>query len=301
MDTQEKQPGRWARFKERSKDNYRLMVMNAETFDEVGSYNLTPLNIYVAVSSLILILSIVIFLIISYTPLRKYIPGYGDIVQRQEMLAMEETIEQLTEQLEAQVEYTENFRRILVGDAKTFEDLEKLQEDVAVEDLEAVTLSEEEIRLRREIELERVGQATRQSNDGIPISGTDTQSALEQTYLVVPVNGEISAGFQPQGDHLGVDILAPQNTAIKSAAAGVVFMSEFTSANGNVIGIQHENDLVTFYKHNSELLKKVGERVKSGEAVAIIGNTGTQTTGPHLHFEIWHRGKPVDPTDYLSF
>lgn len=300
MEPQEKGLSRWERFKERSKDNYRLVVMNAETFDEVGAYNLTPLNLYVAFSSLILLLSILIFFTIAWTPLRKYVPGYGDVVQRREMTAMENTIEELTEQLEAQVAYTENFRRILVGDAKTFEELENRAEEAELGEAEPVPLSEEEIRLRRESNLERIGQMARAGNGGTPSSGS-SQIPLEQTYLTVPVNGEISAGFDPGEDHLGVDIIAPQNTAIKAAADGVVFMSEFTSANGNVIGIQHDNDLVTFYKHNSELLKKVGDQVNSGEAVAIIGNTGKLTTGPHVHFEIWHRGKAVNPADYLSF
>lgn len=301
METEEKQPGFLARFRENSKNNYRMVVMNADTFDEVRAFNLTPMNIYVAVSSVLLLLTILIFLLIAYTPLRKYIPGYGDVVQRQELLAMEDAVKDLTEKLDAQTAYVENFRRILVGDAKTFEDLEKRNDSVALEDIPPVTLSEEEIRLRREIEMERVGQVARSGGRaGIPSAGSQ-EVPLEQTYLVAPVNGEISAGFNPEEDHLGVDILAPQNTAIKSAAAGIVIMSEFTSANGNVIGVQHDNDLITFYKHNSELLKKVGDRVNSGEAVAIIGNTGELTTGPHLHFEIWHRGRVVDPADYLSF
>lgn len=301
METQDKQAGFWARFRENSKNNYRMVVMNADTFDEVRAFNLTPMNIYVAVSSVLLLLSILIFLLIAYTPLRKYIPGYGDVVQRQELMAMEDTVEALTEKLDAQTAYIENFRRILVGDDKTFEDLEKRNDSIAIDDIPAPTLSEEEIRLRREIELERVGQVARSGGpSNLPTAGSQ-EVPLEQTYLVAPVNGEVSAGFNPQEDHLGVDILAPQNTAIKSAAAGIVFMSEFTSANGNVIGIQHENDLITFYKHNSELLKAVGDRVNSGEAVAIIGNTGILTTGPHLHFEIWHRGRAVDPANYLSF
>lgn len=297
METPEKQPGLLARFRENSKNKYRMVVMNAETFDEIGSYNLTPMNLYVAISSLLLILSLCIFMLIAYTPLRKYIPGYGDVVQRQEMQAMEKTIGELTTKLETQTAYVENFRRILVGDAKTFEQLEKRNDSIP-ENIEPVTLSEAEIRLRRE--QEAAVQASRGENTGIPTAGSQ-EVPLEQAYLVAPVNGEISAGFNQKENHLGVDILAPQHTAIKSAASGIVFMSEFTSANGNVIGIQHDNDLITFYKHNSELLKKVGDRVNSGEAVAIIGNTGTLTTGPHLHFEIWHRGKVVDPADYLSF
>ena len=124
---------------------------------------------------------------------------------------------------------------------------------------------------------------------------------LAQVFFVAPVKGEISAGFKVTDDHLGVDILAPQNTPVKAARDGIVFLSEFTNSNGNVVGIQHDNNVITFYKHNSKLLKKVGDQVRSGEAIAIIGNTGTLSTGPHLHFELWHKGRAVDPTEYLRF
>jgi len=301
MEENQVKTGRWARFKERSKDKYRLVVMNADTFDEVGAYNLTPLNLYILISTVVLLLSIAIFLLIAYTPLRKYIPGYGDIVERREMSALEDEIEELTTQLNIQREYTENFRNILVGKSTTVEDIERQSKPLEEEDMEAPTLTEEEIQLRRDVELERIGQLARGGNSSFVPRAGSTTVPLEQMYLVAPVNGEIRAGFKPTEGHIGVDILAPKNTAIRAAAPGVVFMSEFTNNNGNVIGIQHENDLLTFYKHNSQLLKKVGDRVKGGEAVAIIGNTGELTSGPHLHFELWHRGVAIDPVGYLSF
>ena len=301
MEENQVKTGRWARFKERSKDKYRLVVMNADTFDEVGAYNLTPLNLYILISTVVLLLSIAIFLLIAYTPLRKYIPGYGDIVERREMSALEDEIEELSTQLAVQIEYTENFRRILKGEATTEQDIESQSRPLEEEDMEAPTLTEEEIQLRKEVELERIGQMAQGSNSSFVPRAGSSAIPLEQMYLVTPVNGEISAGFKPTEGHIGVDILAPRNTAIKAAAPGDVFMSEFTNEHGNVVGIQHENDLITFYKHNSRLLKKVGDQVKSGEAVAIIGNTGEMTTGPHLHFELWHRGEVIDPADYFSF
>jgi murein DD-endopeptidase MepM/ murein hydrolase activator NlpD len=105
----------------------------------------------------------------------------------------------------------------------------------------------------------------------------------------------------PEKRHFGIDILAPRNTPIKSALDGWVVQSDWTLETGNTIGIQHENNIITFYKHNSVLLKKVGSYVKAGEAVAIIGNTGEMTDGPHLHFELWYKGNPVDPADYINF
>jgi murein DD-endopeptidase MepM/ murein hydrolase activator NlpD len=120
-------------------------------------------------------------------------------------------------------------------------------------------------------------------------------------YFSSPLSGEISEGFQPDIKHYGVDVVAPQNTAIKTIMDGWVIISDYTVETGNTIGIQHPNNIISFYKHNSALLKKVGSFVKAGEAIAIIGNTGELTDGPHLHFELWHKGKPVDPADFIMF
>lgn len=300
MEETKTKSGWWARFKNSSKDEYQLVIRDVKSYQEVGSYNLTPLNLYVALSTLLFLVAILVFLLIAYTPLRKYIPGYGDVVQRQEMNDLQSIVDDLTGELERQNLYIDNLLRNIHGEVVTSADLEAQDGLVDTTDAEPVPLSEEEIRLRREMALERVGQSSRNNDGSAPLPGSD-DVPLAQLFLVAPVSGEISAGFNISENHLGVDILAPQNTAIKAARDGIVFISEFTSANGNVIGIQHDNNLITFYKHNSQLLKKVGDRVKAGEAVAIIGNTGELTSGPHLHFELWHEGRVVDPTEYLRF
>ena len=105
----------------------------------------------------------------------------------------------------------------------------------------------------------------------------------------------------PDQDHNGLDILAPKNTPIKAVMDGVVILSDWTLETGNTIGIMHDNQVMSFYKHNSSLLKKNGAIVRAGEAIAIIGNTGTLSSGPHLHFELWYKGKPVDPSRYINF
>ena len=124
---------------------------------------------------------------------------------------------------------------------------------------------------------------------------------LEGINFFAPVNGTISAPFMnPQG-HLGVDVLTPKNTAVKAALEGIVISSDWTLETGNTITIQHINNILTSYKHNSVLLKKVGSHVKAGEAIAIVGNSGKLTSGPHLHFELWVNGKPLNPQDFINF
>jgi murein DD-endopeptidase MepM/ murein hydrolase activator NlpD len=120
-------------------------------------------------------------------------------------------------------------------------------------------------------------------------------------YLMPPISGVISSGFDAETNHLGVDILAPKDTPVKAIWDGHVITADWTLETGYTIGIQHSNDMVSFYKHTATLLKHSGAFVRAGEAVAIIGNTGKMTTGPHLHFELWLHGKPVDPTNYIDF
>lgn len=294
------QKGKWQRFRESLANTYRLVVMNDESFEEVSSTRLSLLNIYVLLSSVLVIMAILVWLMIAFTPLRKYVPGYGDVMQDQEVRELYRQFEELEAELVTHRKYSETFRRILVGDVVTEDDVPKV--DLAMMD-EAVVdstaeLSEEEMELRNELLLEEVGvkaKSPRTTN----LSPKDTP--LERLFFSSPVSGEISAGFMPDKEHFGVDVLAPKNTAIKAALDGYVFLSDWTLETGNTIGIQHSSNLITFYKHNSVLLKEVGSYVKAGEAVAVIGNTGTMSNGPHLHFELWYKGKPIDPTEYIDF
>lgn len=294
------QKGKWQRFQESLANTYRLVVMNDETFEEVSSTRLSLLNIYVLLSSVLVIMAILVWLMIAFTPLRKYVPGYGDVMQDQEVRELYRQVEELEDELVTHRKYSENFRRILVGEVITEDDVPKVDPemmDEAVADT-AAELSEEEMELRNELMLEEVGVKAKEPRT-TNLSPKDTP--LERLFFSSPISGEISAGFMPDKEHFGVDVLAPKNTAIKAAMDDYVFLSDWTLETGNTIGIQHSSNLITFYKHNSVLLKEVGNYVKAGEAVAVIGNTGTMSNGPHLHFELWYKGKPIDPTEYIDF
>lgn len=116
-----------------------------------------------------------------------------------------------------------------------------------------------------------------------------------------PLKGMVSSKYNPVEQHFGVDITAPANEPVKAALNGTVLFSGWTSETGYVIGIQHDNNLVSMYKHNSALLKKTGTLVQAGEVIAIVGNSGELSSGPHLHFELWHNGNPVNPQEYMVF
>jgi len=293
---------KWNALKERLQNLrhiYRLVIMNDETFEEVGSYRLTMLNFYILLSSIVVVVAIIVVALIAVTPLKKYIPGYGTGIAQQEVRVLTRSIDSLEDQIEAYDLYYENVQKMLVNDVETEDDI-RMSGDIegGLDSIEPVTPSDVDEQLRKEVELDQIGAIVQSGEDR---SFQNRRTSLSQIYFVPPLNGEISAPFAPDKGHLGADILAPKNTAIKAALDGYVFISDWTLETGNTIGIQHDNNIITFYKHNSSLLKEAGSYVKAGEAIAIIGNTGTLSDGPHLHFEMWYNGKPMNPIDYISF
>ncbi len=280
---------------------YRIVIQHHDTFEEVGSYKLSLLSFYVLLSSLFVALSLLVTAAIVFTPLKQYIPGYGSGSGDANVIQLSQTVSQLERELKAQQTYTESFRRMLQGDVRTRK--ETPNEEIVMNDsLTDVKRIEEDGILRNQV---ANGGFLEDEDLPEPVNRNAGYTArnvnIEQLYFVPPVNGTVSMTYAPDKRHYGIDIIAPRNSAIKAAMDGFIVMSDWTLETGNTIGIQHANNIVTFYKHNSVLLKKTGERVKAGEAIAIIGNTGELTNGPHLHFEIWNRGAPVNPQDYIGF
>jgi len=141
----------------------------------------------------------------------------------------------------------------------------------------------------------------RSLRQNIRVNSVSENEKNQVMNLMAPVIGPIGKGYDLSVSHFGIDILAPENTAVKAIADGLVLQSDWTVETGNSIMILHSNGVISVYKHNSSLLKSNYEKVTQGEAVAIIGNTGRLTTGPHVHFELWIDGFPVDPATYINF
>jgi murein DD-endopeptidase MepM/ murein hydrolase activator NlpD len=282
---------------EKLQHTYRLVIMNNETFEEMGSYRLSLLNVYIILSTAVVLITAIIIASIVFTPIKRLIPGYGEIQVHSEVMKINRQLDSMERVLASHKNYTESFRKMITGEIDTTTlnwETESLENDTFTQ----IQPIEEDRILREEFELEELRNAAQQ---GRVTNFSPRDLPLEQMYFSSPVSGEISEGFQPDNKHYGVDVVAPQNTAIKSIMDGWVIISDYTVETGNTIGIQHPNNIISFYKHNSALLKQVGSFVRAGEAVAIIGNTGELTDGPHLHFELWHKGKPVDPADFIMF
>lgn len=286
------QESRWQRIKTRMKHHYRLVLMDNDTFEEVGSYKLSLLNVYILLSSLIVLTAIGVTLLFIYTPMKTLIPGFVRDGKDAQILELGKKVEEQEEQLEAQALMISNIQKIMRGDVVEAKPEQIAPEAVPHRDSQVARIKEDEL-LRQEVALNQQIR-TRSTQNG---SGDDLP--LDKLVLVAPVKGVISEHFNPQKKHFGTDLVAPKNTPVQAALDGYVFMADYTLETGYTIGIQHSYGIITFYKHNAALLKKVGDHVKAGEALAIIGNTGTLSNGPHLHFELWKRGVAVDAARYI--
>ena len=296
MSSENAEKSSWKQFTENLKKSYRLVVMNNESFEEVGSYQLSLLNLYSVICAVIMAVVLMVFLLIFFTPIKRLIPGYGDAGAFTELLELNKSMDKLEAQFVSNETFLNSSRRRINNEVETQDDIEKT-ESTNPTDLQGTIINrvQEDEELREEIELLEQKEKTQ-----TPV-GSTVETPLEQLFFTPPVSGMMSEGFMPEKKHFGVDILAAKNTPVKSVMDGYVITSDWTLETGNTIGIQHANSIVTFYKHNSALLKKTGSFVKAGEAVAIIGNTGTLSDGPHLHFELWHKGKPINPIEFINF
>lgn len=258
--------GRWKNFLSRARFKYRLIIRNEENFEEKFSLMLSRLNVFIVFFSAALVLVILTVFIIAYTPLREYIPGYGDVKENEQVYRLMLKTDSLQKRMNEREVYLKNIHSLLQGLDSNYID----------------TYSESKVS----------GEST---------SVPSTTSAQSADNLSAPLKGEVVNEFDIAKNHFGIDIVSTRNSPIKSIADGVVVFSGYTLDGGNMLLIQYSNNILAAFKHNSTLYKKQGQRVRSGETIALIGNSGEQTSGPHLHFELWINNAPVNPRKYIVF
>lgn len=285
---EEKTKRRWWK---RLRITYRLVVMNDDTFEERISWRLTPLRLLVLVGSISIVMTAIVISLVAFTPLREFIPGYSNSFEDQrELVRLNQKLDSLTNNASANAKYLENLTTILSGNDKP-EKPQNPRDTTKKFGNVSFALSPEDSALRREIEA--------QNNSYALTLGNSKHNSISGYFFFTPVKGMVTSSFNAGEEHYGVDIAAPENEAITATLDGTIIFSGWTAESGYIVQIQHSNNLISVYKHNSAALKKTGEYVKAGDPVAIIGNSGEQSSGTHLHFELWYNGSPVDPQDYL--
>jgi len=280
------------------RDKYRLVIMNGDTLEERLTFRLSRLNVFVALGTLTIILIFLTSMLIAFTPLREYIPGYTNIGLQKRLYELQIKTDSIERALENKNRFIENIRNIINGkdlttDQPVIKDtLKKKYNNVRIKKSPEDSLLRTEVESQGKYNLYR----TESKEYGFP-----RKPAIGSVLFFVPLKGVITNEFNPSQGHYGVDIVSRKNEAIKAVLDGTVILSNWTIETGYTIAIQHQENIVSVYKHNSALLKKVGDYVKAGDPVAIIGQTGELTSGPHLHFELWYDGNPVNPKEYITF
>ncbi|MCB0395244.1 MAG: M23 family metallopeptidase [Flavobacteriales bacterium] len=285
------------KLRQRLKNKYRLVVMNDDTFEEKMSLKLTPINVYALIGTFTILLIALGITLVAFTPLRQYVPGYTAIQLRKQAIGNALAVDTLEEKLRLYEQYFGNLQHILAGEDTTGQDTILPSGTSAVpSDYQNIELSRSKAESELIEKIESEDKFNLAFNEPVPSSG----SRIDMLFYT-PVKGLITSGFDAQEKHYGIDIVSAANEPVKATLDGKVILSTWTSETGYIITIQHKHNLVSLYKHNAVLLKKTGEFVKAGEAIAIMGDSGELTNGPHLHFELWHSGQAVNPQDYILF
>ena len=266
---------------------YRFVIMTNDSYEERFSLKLNRLSVFAFVWVVVFFCVFLAILLLT-TSLTDYVPGKASEDVQKELILLSEQSDSLLAILNSQHTYMENVRNIISGNKLISPQI--IESNKNIEDEISFEKSIEDSILRATVEYEDKG-----------VIRTNTENYTEVLMFFPPIEGMITDQFNPKTKHFGIDLVAKEKTRISTVLEGTVIISNWTAETGYLIGVQHKNNYISIYKHNSILLKDVGDFVNIGEPIAIIGNSGELSSGPHLHFELWHRGEPVNPENYILF
>ena len=268
---------------------YRFVIMKDSSFEEKLSVKLTRINVIAFLATLVFLCFFSTMLLIAYTPLSEYVPGKSSIEVQKSLIELNIKSDSLEAILVSRSIYLENINKIING-----------EELVTPENYAEITNTQIPISFEKSKE-DSLFRVKLEAEDKSSIYKKNKPNNNTTLMFFTPLTGLISDGYNNKTKHFGIDLVAKEKSRISSVLEGTVIISHWAYETGYVIGVQHKNDYLSFYKHNSVLLKSVGDYVNAGDHIAIIGNSGEFSSGPHLHFELWHKGIPVNPENYISF
>lgn len=278
---------------------YRFVVLRDDSFKEVASVKLTKRNMVILSSTIFVSLVFITAMLIIYTPLKYYIPGYqGDFGYRSKILKLEYSTDSILTAMAANNMKIANINNVLNGTFDSTYNKKGLKPQVKTDTINLFSISPEDEALRNEMKMMQGTSLKYSDKKSVNINSDES---IYNLYFFPPVKGIITSKYDAKQGHYGVDVVAPVDEPVKACLDGTIISSNWTLDGGYEIAIQHANNLVSIYKHNSKILKKIGNFVKAGEVVSIIGNSGEKSTGPHLHFEIWKNGVGMDPANFIKF
>lgn len=279
--------------KEKKTAHFRLALLDDRTHKQLFTIHFTRTTFFVMIISIIVTLSALVFSITAFTPVRTFIPGYPDAHAKRAAIQNAMTIDSLQTVIYRWELYSENLKRVVEGrEPLKIDSLINANQPKKATAEEAAVLLKQDSILREEVKKEE--QFDISSNRG------KRELPIEGVHFFTPLKGVVSQGYDA-AVHPYIDITAAAGSVVKAVLDGTVVFAGWSEDAGNTIQIQHEGDIISIYKHNEKLSKKVGDKVTAGTPIALVGNSGDLTTGAHLHFELWHKGETVDPTLYINF
>ena len=270
-------------------------MLNDETFEEKFSLTLTRMNVWIFLSTIAVVLIMLTASAIIYTPLKYFIPGFGDYNYRSQIVALTFRTDSLENALEQRELWLDNISNVVNGRVDTA----RKTPVPGAKHSDTAHISEptdEEKQLRKDVDEEESYALSYKidKKEGI-------NAQLNEFHFFPPVGGYVTDEYDPKKEHYGIDIAAPADAPVKATLDGTVVSAGWNYETGYVIAIQHKDNIISIYKHNAKIFKNVGNFVKAGDVIATVGSTGELSTGPHLHFEIWHNGTSLNPKDYVIF
>lgn len=286
-----KKRARRKKFKKRLFTKNRLVILNEETFEEIFSFRLTLMNVFVVATTGALIIIFITTLIIAFTPLREYIPGYSTSQLKKEAAELALKSDSLDKALKKNEAYIKSIKKVLTGDLEY-----AVFNNDSIVPSELERFSEEDLKPSKK-DLEFREKVDREDKYNL----FEKAKTKVSVVLFPPVKGLITDKFNPLKKHYAVDVALAKNTPLKSILSGRVIFADWTPNTGNVVIIRHGNGFISAYKHAASITVSQGDIVKTGEVIALAGSTGQESTGVHLHFELWKDGYPVDPSIFIVF
>ena len=271
---------------------FRIALIDHYTHQQLASVKISKTGFFIAIVTIVVAFTALIYSVIAFTPVREFIPGYPDAHSKRAAIQNAMRIDSLETVIYRWELYSENLRRVVEGEEPIkIDSIIKANSRSNGQNPDVAELQRQDSLLREHVKEEEQFGVSDVVRRDLPIEGM---------HFFTPLKGVISQGYDPV-IHPYIDITAPSGSAVNAIADGTVIYDGWSDEDGHIIQIQHAGDIISIYKHNQKLLKKTGDKVKAGTAIALVGNTGSTSTGDHLHFELWHDGESLDPTAYINF
>lgn len=275
-------------------EKYRVVLINDETFQEERSFRLVPFNVFSIIGITIMLISLIIILLMIFTPLGRIIPERSNQDVRSQLSKIYIYVDSLESAVAARDLYIQKMSDLVY---ENFEYAKDVKDPAGQKTNKNEAIPEKTDELKGLVE--SVDNEAELGN--LVTTNFTSNSDISDIIFTAPIKGMVSDTFSSNRGHYGTDIVAPRGEVIKATQKGTIIVATWSADTGHMLAIQHDNNVISFYKHNASLLKKTGDIVRAGEGIAIIGNSGELTNGPHLHFEMWYNGQPINAQRYIQF